>query len=278
MTGPLTKSVVFHVVVGLLIMFGFPLMKHKPPEIADSVSVELVKVDELTQTNKPPPTAPLRQPRPIDKPPEETPPKPAAPQVTAKTPPKPTPPQKPAAKNTPTPPKEPDKAEVVQKDVAKPQPKPDDKKPVETKQAEEQDFQSLLRNLAPADQSAAAPAETLDKDTKPSPLAQFGQQMTSSELDALKTQLSQCWQLMAGARYAEDLSVDIKLFMNADRSVRDAQVVDQFRYSSDTYFRAAADSALRAVRNPHCNPLELPPDKYDQWKIMTVTFDPREML
>lgn len=50
------------------------------------------------------------------------------------------------------------------------------------------------------------------------------------------------------------------------------------RYMGDSYFRAAADSVLRAIRNPRCNPLELPADKYDLWKEMTVTFDPREML
>ena len=41
---------------------------------------------------------------------------------------------------------------------------------------------------------------------------------------------------------------------------------------------AAADSAVRAVRNPKCSPLELPADKYDQWKRIDFTFDPRDML
>jgi hypothetical protein len=60
--------------------------------------------------------------------------------------------------------------------------------------------------------------------------------------------------------------------------VQDAQIVDTMRYNSDTYYRAAADSALRAVRNPQCNPLDLPPQKYELWKTIVVTFDPRKML
>jgi hypothetical protein len=77
---------------------------------------------------------------------------------------------------------------------------------------------------------------------------------------------------------AENLVVDVKLTMNPDRTVQDATVLDQVRYASDSYFQSAADSALRAVRNPHCNPLNLPPDKYEGWKVFTVTFDPKQML
>ena len=36
--------------------------------------------------------------------------------------------------------------------------------------------------------------------------------------------------------------------------------------------------AMRAVRNPLCSPFELPPDKYEVWKTVTVTFDPSQMF
>jgi hypothetical protein len=35
---------------------------------------------------------------------------------------------------------------------------------------------------------------------------------------------------------------------------------------------------LRAVKNPRCSPLRLPPDKYNLWNKMTVVFDPKEMF
>ena len=66
--------------------------------------------------------------------------------------------------------------------------------------------------------------------------------------------------------------------VSQQRIVQSATVVDQARYNTDTYYRAAADSALRALRDPHCTPLDLPPEKYDAWKNLTVTFDPKQML
>jgi hypothetical protein len=47
---------------------------------------------------------------------------------------------------------------------------------------------------------------------------------------------------------------------------------------SDPFYRAAAESALRAVLNPQCSPLKLPPDKYEQWKILELTFNPKDLL
>ena len=54
--------------------------------------------------------------------------------------------------------------------------------------------------------------------------------------------------------------------------------VDQARYASDQFFRAAADSAVRAVRNPQCSPLKLPQGKYDDWKSISIRFDPKDVL
>jgi hypothetical protein len=72
--------------------------------------------------------------------------------------------------------------------------------------------------------------------------------------------------------------VDVKIYVNPDRTVRSKEVVDQVKYNADPFFRAAADSAVRAVEDPSCNPLELPPDKYEQWKVIIFTFDPKQML
>jgi hypothetical protein len=44
----------------------------------------------------------------------------------------------------------------------------------------------------------------------------------------------------------------------------------------DPFFRAAADSALRAILR--CQPFDLPVEHYDDWQTVTVDFDPRYML
>jgi hypothetical protein len=102
--------------------------------------------------------------------------------------------------------------------------------------------------------------------------------LTITEEDALRRQIEQCWSPPVGARDAQNLVVEVVIDVNSDRTVANADVVDKGRYASDPFFRAAADAAVRALRNPRCSPLELAPDKYEQWKRIDFTFDPRDML
>ena len=83
---------------------------------------------------------------------------------------------------------------------------------------------------------------------------------------------------MAGAANAADQVVEISVTVNEDRTVANAKIVDQGKYNSNPFFRAAADSAMRALRNPICTPLNVPPNKYSQWHQMTIVFDPKEMF
>ncbi|MCB1556316.1 MAG: energy transducer TonB [Alphaproteobacteria bacterium] len=274
-----TASFAFHAFVVLLLIVGLPYVTPDLPVPQEPVPVEILDISELTQTTSPPARSESQR-KPIEeakKPPEEKPPVKIAPQVTAKAPPKPvapTPPEEviyPQAVATPPPPKKPQI-----------KPKPQEKKPVLTRATEEEqqeDFQSLLRNLMPTEPEAAErAAESAQENAKPAPLASLADRMTISEQDALRRQLASCWSVLAGARYAEDIVVEIKLSMNPDRTIQQARIANQLRYNADSYFRAAADSALRALYNPRCNPLDLPPEKYTQWKEITVTFDPRGML
>ena len=84
--------------------------------------------------------------------------------------------------------------------------------------------------------------------------------------------------LLRSGSEAEDLAVDIRVIVREDRTVERASIVDESRYARDDRYRAAAESALRAVRDPRCSPLNLPPEKYSLWRDMIVTFDPKDML
>jgi len=275
MSKPLVASLVFHAVVIIVGTLGLPYIK-KDIEIATPIPIELVAISDITQTNKPAERAQVaKEDKPEPPKPEPERPK-QPPKQTSETPPRP----------VAAPPEEdllPAK-EVVKKEPEKPKvkPKPPEpvKRPVETKVEEkpqEDPFQSLLKNLQESkpDPSTEQGTATTPQKATPAPL---GETITMSEIDALRHQLSQCWQVLAGARYAEDLVVDMKLFVNPDRTVRMATVVDLARYNSDSIFRAAADSAMRAVRSPDCSPLRLPPDKYEQWKDIVVRFDPSQIL
>ena len=59
---------------------------------------------------------------------------------------------------------------------------------------------------------------------------------------------------------------------------RCAMIVDTGRYAADAFFRAAADSAKRAVLNPQCSPLHVPPDKYEAWHNLDLFFNPKDVL
>lgn len=281
MKGPFIISVVFHLTILILSIIGIPYLAREPV-ITDPVSVELVNISDITQTTKIAP--PERKPEEIK---EELPPpapeKPSPPQMKEDAPPdlhKPKEPEK--VKDAKLPPPEELKAPDKEK---KPEPKPPEKKPEPTKvekPAETQDFQTLLKNLTPDTDTPEAeetPEET-SKDATPaeSQIAPLAAQITASELDALKQQLGRCWNVMAGAKYAEDLIVEIRVVINRDRTVQEAIILDQGRYNSDSPFRAAADAAVRALRNPQCSPLELPPEKYEEWKTTVIRFDPSQFL
>ena len=83
---------------------------------------------------------------------------------------------------------------------------------------------------------------------------------------------------MAGARNAEDITVKIKLVINRDRSVQSARIADQWRYNQDSFYRAAADAALRALKHPNCETLDLPAEQYEMWQNLIFNFNPSNQL
>lgn len=104
------------------------------------------------------------------------------------------------------------------------------------------------------------------------------QAMTMSEIDAVRRQIEQCWNLPPGIKGDGDLKVAIRVEMNSNGTPRAARVEGASQNSGSASFRATAESALRAVLNPRCHPFKLPAEKYDRWQTMTLVFDPKEML
>jgi hypothetical protein len=173
--------------------------------------------------------------------------------------------------------KPPTPTEVKPVNVHVPSPKPQPPRP---KPDETQQFDSLLKNLAKNDPTRSAPDQL--RQNRPSrrpssqPIAPLGAQLTASELDLVKEQIEQCWNIPAGARDAQDLRPEFRVYMNSDGTVRTADLLNQDQLG-DPAFRAAADAAYRALKNPACQPLKLPPDKFDQWQTFTITFDPKDI-
>ncbi len=279
----LVVSVGLHLFVVIAGMVGLPLIKKDiiPPA---PIMIEIVDISDLTTTDKPP--APDRPKKPtVEDAPKLENKKPAPPKVETKEPPKIKPLEKPKVKeetvkpkaDTPPPPEE--KLEKPKPPI--PEKKEEKKKPEAVQQ--EDPLDSLLKNLQDEE---TANGQTVS-DQKPaeqeqSPLAKFSQKLSATEIDAinaaLNTQFASCWNLMAGARNAEDITVSLRIIVRPDRTVQSVKVEDTWLYGNDAFYKAAADAAVRAVRHPNCEVLDLPVDKYELWKDLIFNFNPARML
>lgn len=286
---PLVKSFLFHAVVIVIAVYGMPYIKPEIEIDSQPVTIEIMDIDEFTQSNKPknPKADARKKKKTLDD--KVTANREIAPKVTAAAPPRPVRPEAPDETDDPVSaktetayiPKIPLPNVKPYKPKPKKAPKPQLRPDINAKSVVEQEqFKSVLRNLMPdaPDQKIEKGEESYTKPDKPRLMSRFADRLTMSEQEMLRRKLSQCWKLMAGARYAEDLIVELKLFMNRDGTVRQASVMNASRYNHDSFYRAAADSALRAVTNPTCSPFGLPAEKYEAWKVIVVRFDPREVL
>lgn len=275
-------SAVFHMAVIALIYFGLPHFARELPPMDMPVPVEVVNVADIT--NAPPPPAPKPEPEkpeppkpePVKAPPPPPPPKPevAAPPEPKPEPPKPEPPKAVAEAPVPEP-----------KPKVRPEPPLKDVKP-ERKPPPPDDMASVLKSVEKLKQqkheeTPVETAEALKNRTQAPREFNPAVPVSISQIDAIRRHFEKCWNIPAGARDAEDLAVEIRVTMAPDATVQQAQIVEQTRMATDPYYRAAAESALRAVLNPLCHSLQdvgLKPDQYDQWKDMVITFNPKQMI
>jgi TolA protein len=89
----------------------------------------------------------------------------------------------------------------------------------------------------------------------------------------IQQHVSKCWQPPLGAAGNDTLIVDIFVAVNRDGKVLKAEIRDTLRFNLDSYFKASAIAAQRAIVD--CSPLPIPPQKYDQLKEFTFEFNPK---
>ena len=242
-----------------------PIPGDLPPEPEVAPEPEPKPEPPKAEEPPPPPEPAAAEPEPEPEPPKPEPPPEALAEL-APPPPKPkTKPEPPPVKDV-TPEKKPpppDQMDSILKTVEKlkdrePEPKPKEK---------EESFLETAEKLKKRDQvvreyDSSAP-------------------VTISQIDAIRRHFEKCWNIPAGARDAEDLAVQIRVAMAPDATVRTAEIVQDGRLYTDEFYRAAAESARRAVLNPRCRSLKgigLRPEQYDQWRDMVITFNPKQMI
>jgi hypothetical protein len=102
--------------------------------------------------------------------------------------------------------------------------------------------------------------------------------LSATQEDAVRKTIAPCWNIDPGAVNYQSMQIELKLTLNRDGTVMAAEIQDQARYYGDTRYRAAADSARRAVLNDRCHKLPLPPDQYANWQTTYLRFDPKDIL
>ena len=256
-------SLLIHASVIASTLIAMPQFRDDLPPLPSPVIVDVVDISDITNL---PPTPKTPSPKKVEAPPVE----------------KPTP-----AEPLPKKPKQPDQKQEVKaaplptEKTKPPEPKKEEKPKPDPKKAAD-DFSSVLKTVEKFKQQAPTEPEVPTPDSKSFAQAQNfipSLPLSISETDAVRRQIEQCWNLPAGARDAHNLAVEVWVAMNPDGTVQQARVTnDNGRSAVDPFFRAASESALRALMNPRCTPLKLPLDKYHQWQTMTLNFDPKLML
>jgi outer membrane biosynthesis protein TonB len=298
-------SFFLHLGLVAIAYFGIPSLRQGVIMEAP-IMVEILNVAEVTNTPKkqvkPEKKAKLERPKPK--------PKPEPPKPVAKAAPEPKPEPVPAPEPeevaiVPPPSEAKPKPKVKAKEKPKPEPKPvvkeKPKAPAALARVKPKHkpkppdvFASVMKTVADLNKQPAPSEPEKPKKKKPEPKSSFQEQITKalgtkqrsfdhsraisiSEIDYVRQQITKCWSPPAGAKDARNMIIEIAVSMNSDGTVRDA-VINNTGLQTDTFLRAMAESALRAVLNRHCQPFKLPRDKFDRWKTMKLVFNPKEML
>ncbi len=99
--------------------------------------------------------------------------------------------------------------------------------------------------------------------------------LTVAEIEILREQLSSCWSPPAGAVIERGMKVTISAKISQSRKVlpQTIRLVDTNISKTNSYYSPIIESAKRLLVNPECSSLNLPKEKYNLWKQLTLTLD-----
>jgi outer membrane biosynthesis protein TonB len=294
------SSAALHSAVLALLLLGFA----RAPRFADSpesIPIETISLSELNQVmngEKDAKPAPQPAPTPPEPPPDlrasaEAPPPPAAPPPPTKTE---TPPPPPKAEATPPPqpqpmpPQRPDPppppkvaaqdAPARPKIVETPPERPKEPAPDKPKPAHNFDPNTIAKLIGQNKPSTPAASATQTASATPQGLPHHdAPHMSMSMASALDAWLTEsylnCWTPPPTTPEGDTYVAEVRVIFNPDGSLSARPVL--LNPPADHAWRAHAESAMRAVRK--CDPLKVPAEYmpyFEQWKVETIHFDPRE--
>ncbi|MEC9342992.1 MAG: TonB family protein, partial [Pseudomonadota bacterium] len=97
-------------------------------------------------------------------------------------------------------------------------------------------------------------------------------ELSQSEMDALRSQIQECWNPPAAIDAAE-LRVSVRFRLD-----REGRVDGDPRVTESSGNQAADESARRAILRCGQRGYTLPADKYEAWRDVVVNFDPSQLF
>jgi hypothetical protein len=85
--------------------------------------------------------------------------------------------------------------------------------------------------------------------------------ISPKDVDLVEGGIQPCWAFDTTLPNAWNLAVKLRVIVDESGHFTSAEVLDRTRYQADEAFRRAADAARRAVMNPRCNKIPLPPER-----------------
>jgi outer membrane biosynthesis protein TonB len=241
----------------------------KPTAAQPPKPAEAPKPEPKPEPAKAEPAPPLPKPDPKPKPVEAKAPEPAPapekPKVAEKPP-------------VPAPPKRPEPPKEVAKAEPKPQPKPAEKKVEKPEREFSPDAISALldkRKPSRTERSGEEISQTASAGTDTGTAQRLSVNEQQALVQAIVGQVSPNWNVPIGARGASDLQVVVRFQLNPDGTLNGNPTI--MNSSSNPFFSAAADAALRALYLSA--PLrDLPAKSYSDWRDVIITLDPTQVM
>ncbi|MFL2770296.1 MAG: cell envelope integrity protein TolA [Rhodospirillaceae bacterium] len=256
MSKGLILSGFFHGLLVTLVWIGFPFAARDQLEIDRPIVVELVEIAEVTAA--PPDGEPALETEEVSEPFQ-------AEEIEQST----------ASEIIPPPPPETEKIAATDT-LTRSHVEIPPRKPAPPKRDPFNQLVSLVKDLQQEVSKRPAPniqvPEKTDLEEKLNTV-QAADRATLSERDAIKTHIERCWRIDPGKEGIQNLTVDLRVGINPDGSVRQAVIEDTGRYFSDPAFRTFADSARTAVLS--CSNVPISPQRYEIFKDIVFTFSPR---
>lgn len=166
----------------------------------------------------------------------------------------------------------------VAEPIPDPKPKPKPKKPEKPKDSLNLDQLAQLIDRSAKDNGRKAPQTAASASQSERPRLGAGAQtgLSANEIDALRARMAACWRAPIDAANPDRLVVRVRFTLRRDGSLESGPDLLTAINRADRAMVVAGENAVRAVRS--CAPYDLPPERFDQWREITFTFDPRQML